>query len=149
MFQQMTDQLAIGDETTRERLKELAEQGYTMVVDLCTVQEGNTMAETEVREAGLVLKHIPVSTQSLSPAIVEQFITTIEQAHGLVYTRCASGRRAALMVFLTQATQQHWTNIQFFNQVEAAGFDCRSAPQLAAFAEDYLETLQSTSDTEY
>jgi uncharacterized protein (TIGR01244 family) len=147
MFQQITDQFAIGDEITRERLKELAQQGYTMVIDLCTVQEGNAMEETQVREAGLALKHVPVSIQSLSSAIIEQFITTVEQADGPVYTRCASGRRAALMTFLTLATQEHWTRAQFFERVEAAGFDCSSAPQLAAFAQEYLNKLHITSHT--
>jgi uncharacterized protein (TIGR01244 family) len=145
MFKQITDQIAIGDEMTPERLKELGQQGYKMVIDLCTVQEGNLIAKTQAREVGLVLKHVPVSMESLSPEIVEQFITTVEQADGPVYTRCASGRRAALMAFLTQATQERWTHTQFFEVVEAAGFDCSSAPQLAAFAEEYLEKLHTTS----
>ncbi|HLG78420.1 MAG TPA: sulfur transferase domain-containing protein [Ktedonobacteraceae bacterium] len=149
MFQQITDQFAIGDETTRGRLQTLAQQGYKMVIDLCTAEEGKAIPENEVKEAGLALKRVPVSTQSLNPVVVEQFIATAEQANGPVYARCASGRRAALMVFLTQATQHHWTNTQFFNHVEAAGFDCRSAPQLAAFAEDYLEKLQHTSGSEH
>lgn len=149
MFKQITDQIAIGDEMSPERLKELAQQGYKMVIDLCTVQEGHLIAETQAREAGLVLRQVPVSMESLSPEIVEQFITTVEQADGLVYTRCASGRRAALMAFLTQATQERWTHTQFFEQVEAAGFDCRSAPQLATFAKKYLEKLHTTPCPEH
>lgn len=147
MFKQLTDQLAIGDETTPEGLEALAQRGYKMVIDLCTVQEGNTLAETRVREAGLALKHVPVSLQNLSPAVVEQFIAVVEQADGPVYTRCASGRRAALMVFLTQATQEYWTQTQFFERVNAAGFDCSSVPQLATFAEEYLGRLQAASRT--
>jgi uncharacterized protein (TIGR01244 family) len=139
MFTSITDQLAIGDEMTQERLNAFAQQGYRTVIDLCTTQEGNTITEAQAREAGLILKHMPVSTQTLSSETVKQFITTVEDAESPVYTRCASGRRAALMAFLMQATQQHWTQSQFFERVEAAGFDCRSAPQLAAFAEDYLE----------
>lgn len=147
MFKQISDQLAIGDETTPEGLKALAQQGYKMVIDLCTIQEGNTLAETLASEAGLNLKRVPVSLQNLGPAVVERFIAAVEQADGPVYTRCASGRRAALMVFLTQATQEHWTQSQFFEQVKAAGFDCSSVPQLAAFAEEYLGRLQSVSRT--
>jgi uncharacterized protein (TIGR01244 family) len=145
MFKQITDQLAIGDETTLDGLKALAQQGYKMVIDLCTIQEGNTLTETRVSEAGLTLKHVPVSLQNLGPAVVEQFIAAVEQADGPVYTRCASGRRAALMVFLTQATQEHWTQPQFFERVKAAGFDCSSIPQLAAFAEEYLGRLHAAS----
>ena len=43
--------------------------------------------------------------------------------------------------------QEHWTQTQFFERVKAAGFDCSSAPQLAAFAEEYLGRLQAASRT--
>ncbi len=148
MFQKINDQLAIGDETTQERLQALAQQGYTTVVDLCTFQEGNILPEAPVKKVGLVLQKVPVSTQSLHPALIQQFLTIIQQADGPVYVRCASGRRAALMAFLTQATQQHWTTPQFFEYVEASGFDCSTAPQLAEFAREYMDTIQNISSTE-
>ena len=147
MLLKINERLAFGDEETPEQLKALAQQGYKTLIDLCTVKEGKQISDESARKAGLEVHQVPVDVDALNNDLVRKFIQTLEQSEAPVYTRCASGKRAGLMVLLALATQQHWTEQEFFKQVEAAGFDCSTAPALAQFAHDYIRQLQQQEAT--
>ena len=142
MLLKVNEVLAFGDQESPEQLKALAQQGYKTIIDLCTPKESKQIPAERAREAGLALQQVPVAVDALNGDLVRHFIKVLEQSTAPVYTRCASGKRAGLMALLALATQQHWSEQEFFKQVEAAGFDCSSAPALAQFAHDYIQELQ-------
>lgn len=143
MLKKLDDELAFGDESTQEELSALASQGYKTVIDLCTPQEGTQIAAQRAQASGLALKQVPVAVTALSADLVHEFIRQAQQAAAPVYVRCASGKRAGLMALLMRATEQGWSEQEFFRHVQEAGFDCASAPALAQFAVDYMRGLNT------
>lgn len=141
MWMKLNESLAFGSAADAAQLRELAQQGYKTVIDLCAAEENIPVLAEAARAAGLELLHFPVSANALSKEAVQGFIAKLSAARQPVYTRCASGKRAGLMTLLAEATYNHWSEQEFFQHVKECGFDCESAPVLAQFAMSYLHEL--------
>ena len=141
MWMKLNESFAFGSAADAAQLQELAQQGYKTVIDLCAAEENIPVLAEGVRAVGLELLHFPVSANALSKETVQGFIAKLSAARQPVYTRCASGKRAGLMVLLAEATRNHWSEQEFFQHVKECGFDCESAPVLAQFTMNYLHDL--------
>ncbi|MBZ8180284.1 beta-lactamase hydrolase domain-containing protein [Oscillatoria salina] len=143
MFQSVSESLAIGNLNSREKLSEIAQQGYRTIVDLCTPPEGNQLNPEEVTQLGFDYLSIPVFPKNLKPETLQTFIQAVDSASQPIYIRCASGLRAGMMALLTIAEKQAWTEQQYLEQWEALGLENKPNSPLASFVQEYFQAQSS------
>lgn len=143
MFQSVTKSLAVGNLSSPEELQEIAQQGYSTVIDLCTPAEGKQLNAEEVQNLGLNYISIPVSPQNLNSEVLQTFSETVNTASQPVYIRCASGLRAGVFTLLTLTDQQNWTEQDYLQRRQELGLEHKPNCPIKAFAEDYFAQLVS------
>ena len=100
-FHQMTDSIAIGGQPTVSQLAQIADAGYSVVVNLATHDsDGAIPAEGSViASLGLTYVHIPVPTDAPTPRHLQRFFRIMDSVdEENVFVHCASsGRVSAFM----------------------------------------------------
>lgn len=139
MFQNVTESLAIGNVVSPEELKEIAQKGYCTVMDLCTAPEGNLLNAEEVKELGLNFISFPIDRSKVNPELLQSFMQTVDDAPKSIYLRCASGLRAGVMILLTLASREGWTEQQYLERRQALGLQHRPDCPLEAFVHNYFQ----------
>jgi uncharacterized protein (TIGR01244 family) len=143
MFQKVTESLAIGNITSSEELREIAQQGYRTVIDLCTAAEGNLLNAEEVKQLGFDYISLPVDRQNLKPETLQGFILAVDSTNQPIYTRCASGLRAGVMTLLTLANLEGWTEQQYWERRQALGLEHKPNCPLETYAHEYFIPSQN------
>ena len=97
----MTDDIAIGGQPTVSQLSHIADEGYSVVVNLTTHDSNNAIPEegSIIASMGLSYVHIPVPTEAPTPNHVRKFFKVMDSFDGeKVFVHCASsGRVSAFM----------------------------------------------------
>lgn len=100
-FHQMTDDIAIGGQPTASQLSQIADEGYSVVVNLATHDSNNAIPEegSIIASMGLSYVHIPVPTEAPTSDHVRKFFKAMDSFDGeKVFVHCASsGRVSAFM----------------------------------------------------
>ena len=100
-FHQMTDDIAIGGQPTAGQLSQIADEGYSVVVNLATHDSNNAIPEegSIIASMGLSYVHTPVPTEAPTPDHVQKFFKVMDSFDGdKVFVHCASsGRVSAFM----------------------------------------------------
>ena len=100
-FHQMTNDIAIGGQPTAGQLSQIADEGYSVVVNLAMHDSNNAIPEegSIIASMGLSYVHIPVPTEAPTPDHVRKFFRVMDSFHGeKVFVHCASsGRVSAFM----------------------------------------------------
>ena len=143
MFQNVTESLAIGNVISPEELSEIAQKGYRTIIDLCTRADENQMNPEEVRKLGFEYISVPVDRQNLTPETLPEFMQAVDGATQPIYTRCMSGLRAGVMLLLTLASRENWTEQQYLERRQALGLQHKPNCPLEAFAHDYFLNAQN------
>lgn len=140
MFQRVTESLAIGNITSSEELREIAQLGYGTIIDLCTEAEGNQLNPEEVRQLGFDYIRVPVDRQKLKPEIIQGFIQAFDSTNQQIYTRGVSGLRAGVMTLLTLANQEKWTEQQYLERRQTLELEHNPNCPLETYAHEYFIT---------
>jgi uncharacterized protein (TIGR01244 family) len=140
MFQNVTESLAIGNIVSPEELKEIHQQGYQTIIDLCMLNEANQLNAESVEQLGFEFISLPIDRLNLSPATLETFIQTVNTAPKPIYTRCASGLRAGVLTLLTLAVEQDWTEQHYLERRQALGLEHKPNCPLEAYAHQYFQS---------
>jgi uncharacterized protein (TIGR01244 family) len=112
-----------------EALAELKKMGFASVINLRLANEPG---------AGVNFVHIPFSTQSPDPAVVDTFLKAVTTpANEPAFIHCASGNRAAAMWFIKRIQIDGWSQEKAGE--EAAGLGLTNAA-LKQFALDYVQS---------
>ncbi|MGB3738341.1 MAG: protein tyrosine phosphatase family protein [Pontixanthobacter sp.] len=124
-------------------LRDLAEAGYKSVVNLrCEEEPGQPLEPAreseEARAVALEYKHIPVSGDSMSNALVDQFRDGVKALPGPVFVHCASGKRAGAFTMMHLAAENGMSGDATLEQAEAMGFAC-DEPALEQFVRGYVD----------
>lgn len=143
MFQTVTSSLAIGNLSSPEELQEIAEQGYSTIIDLCTPQEGKKMQAEEVEKLGFNYISIPVSPPNLNADVLQSFNQALNTASQPIYVRCASGLRAGVLTLLTLASEYNWTEEDYLKRHQELGLEHKPNCSIKAFTEEYFTTHTS------
>ena len=138
MFQRVTESLAIGNITSSEELREIAQQGYRTIIDLCTAAEGNQLNPEEVKQWGFDYIRVPVDRQNLKLETLQEFMQAVDSTNTPIYTRCASGLRAGVMTLLTLANREKWTQPRYLERRQALGLEHKPNCPLEEFAHEYF-----------
>lgn len=143
MFQTVTSSLAIGNLSSPEELQEIAEQGYSTIIDLCTPQEGKKMQAEEVEKLGFNYISIPVSPPNLNADVLQTFNQALNTASQPIYVRCASGLRAGVLTLLTLASEYNWTEEDYLKRHQELGLEHKPNCPIQAFTEQYFNSHTS------
>jgi uncharacterized protein (TIGR01244 family) len=137
------DQITVGPQPSAEELRQLKAQGYQTIVNFRTDGEEeqplSPSAEGEaVRELGMDYVNLPVSMQSMTPEVVDQFRDQFADLSTPVYAHCKSGKRAGAMVMIHRACEEGLSGSEAIQQSEQMGFEC-DQPELKQFVIDYVD----------
>lgn len=138
MLKNITEHLAVGSIVDKEKLKEIHQQGYHTILDLCTEKEGNLLDENAMTDLGFKYLNIPVSPQNINIDTLNSIKEAINTSTQDVYIRCASGLRAGVMTLLTVADEQNWTQEQYQEEFNKLGLQQKPNCLLKDFAQDYF-----------
>lgn len=97
-------------------------------------EEAGQLAAADARQTfeqeGFEYHHVPVTMNTLSPQVVEQFRQVWEQVEGPVVAHCRSGMRSTLLWALAEARYGGRKPEEILSKAQAAGFDLSSATDL-------------------
>jgi uncharacterized protein (TIGR01244 family) len=124
-----------------EAIAELKQMGFASVINLRLANEPGADVDAEAaaaKAAGVNFVHIPFSTQSPDPAVVDTFLKAVTTpANEPAFIHCASGNRAAAMWFIKRVQIDGWSQEEAAG--EAAGLGLTNAA-LKQFAIDYIQS---------
>lgn len=123
-----------------EAIAALKKMGFASVINLRLADEPGADVDAEAaaaKAAGVNFIHIPFSTQSPDPAVVDTFLKAVTtKANEPAFIHCASGNRAAAMWFIKRVQVDGWSQDKAAE--EAAGLGLTN-PALKQFALDYIQ----------
>lgn len=132
-FKPVAEGIFIGPQPTGQDLDAARQQGIKTVIDFRMPTETKTSNETLTHRHGLNYVNIPVDKASLSASQIGDLEAVLQSNEGPFLLHCATGARAALLLSLSRARQDHWTAEQAFAEAKRMGFDLRTSPAFATF----------------
>jgi uncharacterized protein (TIGR01244 family) len=144
------DRFSVGkSHPTTHELKAIGQEGFASVVNLRTEQEKEQPlspareAET-VRQLGIGYLHYPVSSDSISPELVDGFRERIAQLPGPVFVHCKSGTRSGAFTMMHVASESGMPGDEALRKAKEMGFECDSV-ELEQFVKDYIDQHRTAS----
>lgn len=132
--------LYLSPQPTEQDLQEAKRRGVKTVIDLRQLTETAIPNETLVMQYGLNYLNIPVSKTSPSEQQIEELDQALQQNEGPFLLHCGTGARAAMLLALTRARQNHWTAERTFEEARSMGFDLKTSPAFSAFVTHTIGT---------
>lgn len=132
-FKDIGDGFFLGPQPTEQDLQEAKERGVKTVIDFRPLSETAIPNETLVLQYGLNYVNIPVSKTSPSKQQIEELDQALQQNDGPFLLHCGTGTRAAMLLALNRAKQNHWTVEQTFEEAKSMGFDLEASPAFSTF----------------
>ena len=124
-----------------EALAELKKMGFASVINLRLANEPGAEIDAEAaaaKTAGVNFVHIPFSTQSPDPAVVDTFLKVITTpGNEPAFIHCASGNRAAAMWFVKRVQIDGWNQERAGEEAAALGL---TNVALKQFVVDYVQS---------
>ena len=132
-FKQLENGMLIGPQPTEADLRQAKLQGIKTVIDFRMPGETPTPNAEPVALSGLEYVNIPVNKASLLMDQVDELDRVMRGKDGPFLIHCATGARAAMLLVLSKAKQNHWTAQRAFDEARAMGFDLEKTPEFANF----------------
>lgn len=141
---QINDQVTVGPQPSADDIASLSTDGFKSIINFRTAGEDDQpispSEEGERAEAmGLKYCHLPVSMQSFSEDLVDDFRRQFQALPKPVFAHCKSGKRAGAMVMMHTACEQGMTGDQTLEQAKQMGFEC-DQPELVEFVKSYVDS---------
>jgi uncharacterized protein (TIGR01244 family) len=115
-YRKVDDQLITGGQPQEEQLRSAAEEGYTTVINLATVNPAQTSADEGelVRSLGMVYHHIPVEWNNPKESDFEKFEQVMQTlpAEGKTLIHCAANFRVTAFYGLYALKHLGWSEAQ-------------------------------------
>ena len=132
-FKQLEKGMFIGPQPTEADLRQAKLQGIKTVIDFRMPSETPIPNAELVVRSGLEYVNIPVNKASPSTDQVDELDRVMLEKDGPFLIHCATGARAAMLLVLSKAKQNHWTAQRAFDEARAMGFDLEKTPEFANF----------------
>src|SRR3954463_9283191 len=111
-FARVETTIACARATTPAAVAGLKQMGYASIIDLREASEPGADIDGEAaaaRAASLNFIHLPFNGVSLTPALVDSFLTAVTApANQPVFVHCASANRAAAMWMIKRIKVDNW-----------------------------------------
>jgi len=137
MFNKISENFAVGSIAKMSQLKEIKQQGYNTVIDLCSSGEENQLDSQTVSDIGFHHINIPVSSETLNQDTLNFFIEKLDSLPQPSYIRCASGLRAGIFTLLALANKENWTEEKYLEEFEK--LDLPKKQIFMDFAHNYFQ----------
>lgn len=139
----ISDDVTVGPQPSEADLAKLPADGFRAVVNFRADGEEDqplppSAEGDQVRASGLEYLHLPVSTESLGPELVDRFRARYADLPKPVYAHCKSGKRAGAMVMMHAAVERGLSGEETLKQAERMGFEC-DQPELKNFVRSYVD----------
>lgn len=111
-FIAVTPTLAAGGQPTEDQLREIADRGFEVVVNLGLLDQGYSLADEAglVRGLGLVYHHIPVDFEAPQAVDLQRFLAVMDSSRGKrVFVHCAANMRVSCFVSLYGEARLGWS----------------------------------------
>jgi uncharacterized protein (TIGR01244 family) len=132
-FKDIGDGFYLGPQPTEQDLQDAKGRGVKTVIDFRLPTETAIPNETLVTQYGLNYVNIPVSKTSPLEQQIEELDQALQENEGPFLLHCGTGMRAAMLLALVRAKQNHWTAERTFEEVKSMGFDLKASPAFSAF----------------
>jgi len=121
--------------------KTFAEKSFKSVINLQTVEEEQNVSSEKEKELAkdnnLKYRHIGVSKDNLSEAMVDDFRQELETLPKPIVVHCTSGKRSGAFVMMHIGCQKNMSGEEVIEQAEEMGFEC-DVPELEKFLKKYV-----------
>lgn len=127
-IRRIDDSISVAPQLGEGDFAEIAARGFTTVVNnrpdgeepgQLTAAQGAALA----RQAGLDYVHVPVTTQGMGPADVQDFADALAAAKGPVLAHCRSGTRSTILWAMAAAKGGKLSPDEILRMARAAGYD--------------------------
>jgi uncharacterized protein (TIGR01244 family) len=140
-FAQVETTVACSGAIKPDAVPSIRKMGFVSLINLRLPSEQGANIDAEAaaaKDAGLKFASLPFSTASPDPAVVDQFLKTI-QTPGFqpAFIHCAGGGRAATMWFIKRVLVDKWTTDRAMEEATALGMTNEA---LKKFALDYIKS---------
>ena len=109
-FLPINERLATAGQPTREQFAAIADDGYTLVINLAPSDSSNAIPDEEsaVSGAGMRYEHIPVDWQQPQLDDLKRFFETMTQSREQkVFVHCAMNLRVSSFVYLYRVLREN------------------------------------------
>ena len=121
--------------------KTFADKGFKSVINLQTEDEDQNVSQEKEKELAkdnnLKYRHIGVSKDNLSEAMVDDFRQELETLPKPIVVHCKSGKRSGAFVMMHIGCQKDMSGEEVIKQAEEMGFEC-DVPELEQFLKKYV-----------
>jgi len=121
--------------------KTFADKGFKSVINLQTEDEDQNVSQEKEKELAkdnnLKYRHIGVSKDNLSEAMVDDFRQELESLPKPILVHCKSGKRSGAFVMMHIGCQKDMSGEEVIKQAEEMGFEC-DVPELEQFLKKYV-----------
>ena len=121
--------------------KTFADKGFKSVINLQTEDEDQNVSQEKEKELAkdnnLKYRHIGVSKDNLSEAMVDDFRQELETLPKPIIVHCKSGKRSGAFVMMHIGCQKNMSGEKVIEQAEEMGFEC-DVPELENFLKKYV-----------
>jgi len=139
-FARLEKTIACAGAMTPAAVSELKRMGYASIINLRETTEQGADIDAEAaaaKAAGINFIHIPFNGVSLSPALVDRFVTAvISPANQPVFVHDASANRAAAMWMIKRIKVDQWAAERAAAEATSLGL---TSTALRSFALQYAE----------
>jgi len=140
-FSRVETTIACAGATTPAAVAGLKKMGYASIIDLREASEPGADIDGEAaaaKAASINFIHLPFNGVSLSPALVDSFLTAVTApANQPVFVHCASANRASALWMIKRMLVDGWDADRAGTEAAALGL---TNPGLKSFALDYAAT---------
>ncbi len=114
-YRKVDDQLITGGQPTEGQLKSAANEGFTTVINLATIDPRSSLEDEEglVRSLGMTYFHIPVDWENPQDSDFETFEAVLKQlAEEKTLIHCAANFRVTAFYSLYAMKHLGWSEVQ-------------------------------------
>ena len=141
-IKKVNDEISVAAYDPNENsFKTFADKGFKSVINLQTDEEEQNVSQEKEKELAkkhnLEYKHIGISKDNLSDAIVNNFRQELESLPKPILVHCNSGKRSGAFVMMHIGCQKDMSGEEVIKQAEEMGFEC-DVPELEQFLKKYV-----------
>jgi uncharacterized protein (TIGR01244 family) len=137
-FIQLSEEIATSGQPTAEQLKNIAQAGFEIVINLGLTGTDYALADEEgwVRQLGMSYIHVPVLWEAPTRENLEAFFSVLEEHKSKrIFVHCAANMRVSVFMALYRILRLGWTCERAFEDVRKIW---EPDGQWSAFIEDIL-----------
>ena len=121
-FKQVDDRLACSGQPTEAQLKDIADEGYRVIINLALTGTKYSLPDEakSVNDLGLIYYHIPVQFDNPQLSELEEFLDLMQQhANEKVLVHCAANYRASCFTGLYLLATRRLTQEEMTDFIES------------------------------